>query len=361
MALAEDLNYNHAESEQAGVLLTNIGSPQAPTFWALRRYLAEFLSDPRIVELPRWLWLPILHAILLNLRPARSARLYRNIWTADGAPLTAMMRRQAAGLRERLAQWLGGPPPVALGMRYGQPSIAAGLRELRAGGARRIPIFPLFPQFSATTTGTSLDAAFAELRRWRWLPELRTLQHYHDHPAYLAALTESVRAFWAQHGRPRRLLFSFHGIPRGYSMRGDPYRGECQQTAELAAGQLGLSPDEWALSFQSRFGPAEWLKPYTDELLADWGRAGARDVQVICPGFSADCLETLDEIAREARHTFEAAGGRGFAYIPALNDRPAHLDALAAIAAPHLQGWADRREPKPALGRASLPMDVTDG
>lgn len=334
---------NPADAPQpaTGVLLANIGSPDAPTFPALRRYLAQFLGDPRIVEAPRWLWLPILHGLLLNVRPARSARLYRNIWGPEGAPLLAITRRQAAGLQARLSDRFDAPVRVTAGMRYGEPSIAAGLRDLRDAGARRILIFPLFPQYSASTTGSCLDAVFTELRRWRWLPEIRTVNHYPDHPAYLAALAASVERARAEHGRPQRLLFSFHGLPRSYARKGDPYETECRLTARLTAARLGLNEDAWALSFQSRFGPAEWLKPYTDETLEAWGRAGLDGVHVVCPGFAADCLETLDEIGREAKHTFESAGGRGFHYIPALNDEPAHLDALAEIAAAHLSGWRD--------------------
>lgn len=339
----------HTREAQVGVLVTNIGSPEAPTPPAVRRYLAEFLGDQRIVELPRWLWWPILHGVLLNIRPARSARLYRHIWTAEGAPLVAIARAQAAGLQARLADRLGAPVAVAVGMRYGRPSIAEGLHRLAAANARRVLVFPLFPQYSATTTATTLDAVFAALQRWRWMPELRTLQHYHDHPAYLDALTLSIREHWAAHGRPTRLLFSFHGIPESYFLKGDPYYCECQKTARLAAERLGLGEAEWAVSFQSRFGPARWLQPYTDHTLEAWGREGLSGVHVVCAGFSADCLETLDEIGRENRLLFEAAGGRGFSYIPALNTRPEHLEALAEIALPHLQGWGRAAPTHPQL------------
>ena len=325
-------------SPAIGVLLTNIGTPAAPTPAALRPYLAEFLSDPRIVELPRWLWLPVLHGVLLNVRPARSARLYQNIWTEQGSPLLITLRQQAEGLRRELGQRLGDRLSVAIGMRYGHPSIAEGLRELRAAGARRMLIFPLFPQYSATTTATTFDAVFDELQAWRWMPELRTISHYHDHPAYVTALAQSIRERWAAHGRSKYLVFSFHGIPRRYAEAGDPYQEECRTTARLVAGQLGLRDEEWRISFQSRFGPVEWLKPYTDDLLVELGRDGAQGAHVVCPGFSADCLETLDEIGREARHVFETAGGRGFHYIPALNDRPEHIAALVEIALSHLQG-----------------------
>ena len=329
-----------SQAPSIGILLTNIGSPTAPTASALRPYLAEFLGDRRIIEWPRWLWLPILHGIVLNTRPRRSARLYQKIWTDSGSPLLNVARQQAAGLAERLAALPGAAIRAAVGMRYGRPSIADGLRELREAGARRILVFPAFPQYSATTTATTLDAVFDELKTWRWLPELRTVNHYPDHPAYIDALAHSIREHWQQHGKPARLLISFHGIPKSYAAAGDPYPNECRQTAALIAERVGLAEGEWLVSFQSRFGPVEWLKPYTDQTLEDWGRAGMTGVNVICPGFSADCLETVDEIDREGRHTFEAAGGRNFSYIVALNNRPAHIEALAVIATENLKGWA---------------------
>jgi ferrochelatase len=322
-----------------GVLLANVGSPEAPTPEALRRYLAEFLADPRIIDWPRWLWLPVLHAIVLNTRPRRSARLYQRIWTADGSPQLATLRQQAAGVLSRLEGRLGAPVPVAVGMRYGQPSIAAGLRALRAAGARRVLVFPLFPQFSGTTTASTFDAVFAEVRRWPAPPELVHIQHYYDHPSYQRALAGSVQRFWAAHGRPERLLISCHGIPRRYAAAGDPYPQHCEATAEALARALDLAPDQWQLAYQSRFGPEAWLKPFTDKTLAAWGGAGLGRVDVVCPGFSADCLETLDEIAHECRRTFCEAGGGELRYIPALNAESAHLDALAEIAAEALEGW----------------------
>jgi ferrochelatase len=328
-----------------GVLLSNIGSPAAPTAAALRPYLAQFLGDRRIIELPRWLWLPVLHGVILNTRPARSARLYQNIWTEEGAPLLVMSRRQAEGLRQRLAARSPVPVVVRLGMRYGSPSIAAGLRELWEAGARRVLVFPLFPQYSATTTASVFDAVFEELTRWRWLPELRTVGGYHRHPGYIAALADSLREHWAGHGAPGRLLFSFHGLPQSYAIKGDPYLNECRETARWVAEALSLKETEWAVSFQSRLGPVEWLRPYTDETLAQWGRAGVRDVHVVAPGFAADCLETLDELGRENKHIFESAGGVGYHYIPALNDRPQHLDMLADITLNHLQGWEAMPDP----------------
>ena len=334
------------------MLLMNTGTPAAPTAAALRPYLAEFLGDPRIVELPRWLWLPVLHLAVLTTRPARSARLYARMWTGQGSPLLLTMRALAEALQAELSARAGQDLPVVVGMRYGQPSIAAGLRDLRARGAQRILALPLFPQYSATTTAAMFDAVFAELRRWRWMPELRTVAHYSAHPGYIAALADTIRAAWDAHGRPERLLFSFHGIPQSYSRKGDPYYSECQTTARQVAQALALADSEWQLAFQSRFGPAEWLRPYTDEVLREWGWAGHQSVHVLCPGFAVDCLETLDEIAHEGRKTYEAAGGQGFHYIPALNERADHIAALSAIALTHLAGWLTPPEtlkPGPAL------------
>ena len=323
-----------------GVLLTNVGSPAAPTPAALRSYLAQFLGDERVIEYPRWLWQPLLHGVILNTRPRRSARLYQRVWTADGAPLVVTMRRQAAGLEAALTT-NGAPVKVAVGVRYGEPSIPAALRELDAAGARRVLVLPLFPHYSATTTATSLDAVFDELKTWRRVPELRTVNRYGDHPLYIAALAASIGEAWARDGRPDRLLLSFHGIPRDYADKGDPYPDECRATAAALAAALGLGDGEWAATFQSRFGPSQWLQPYTDETLAEWGREGLRRVDAVCPGFSADCLETTDEIGHEGAETFTEAGGGELRYIPALNDRPDHIAALADVARQHLIGWLE--------------------
>ncbi len=318
-----------------GVLLTNVGSPAAPTTGALRAYLAQFLGDPRVIEYPRGLWLPLLHGVILNTRPRRSAELYRRVWTEDGSPLLAILRRQGAALQEML----GDSTRVAVGVRYGQPSIAAALRELDAGGARRILVLPLYPHYSATTTATSLDAVFDELKTWRRVPELRTVNQYYDHPAYIAALAASVREHWAAHGRPQRLLLSYHGIPQEYADQGDPYPRQCAATTALLVAALGLSEGEYAMTFQSRFGPSQWLLPATATTLAEWGREGLALVDALCPGFSADCLETIDEIAREGAHEFREAGGGELRYIPALNDRPDHVAALADLVRAHVGEW----------------------
>jgi ferrochelatase len=332
-------DFHHDGAECLGVLLTNLGTPDSCSRADVRRYLGEFLWDPRVVEIPRPLWWLVLKLVILNTRPRRSAAAYRRVWTDAGSPLLLISRQQEAALQEKLAQQPGYPVKVVLAMRYGNPSIAAGLQALRQAGARRILVLPLYPQYSATTTASTFDAVAAELRRWRWLPEMRFVNHYHDEPAYIGALAGSVQAYQAQHGTPDRLLMSFHGIPKDYFMAGDPYHCESHKTARLLAEKLGLDNTHWQLSFQSRLGPREWLRPYTDETLRKLAAEGVRRVQVICPGFSADCLETLEEIAMENRETFLKAGGETYEYIPCLNAEPAHIDMLAGLIAKHTGGW----------------------
>ncbi len=268
------------DAPAVGVLLVNVGSPEAPTAEALRPYLAEFLGDPRIIELPTWLWWPLLHGVLLKTRPRKSARLYQNIWGPEGSPLLANLRKQAVGLSVLLTASLQAPVAVEIGLRYGNPSIGAGLQRLRDQGAERILIFPLFPQYSATTTAAAFDAVFDELKQWRHVPALRTIQHYHDHPDYIRALAATVRETWQAEGRAQRLLFSFHGIPASYAAKGDPYPTECRTTATLLARELEIDDSEYSLTFQSRLGPVKWLQPYTDKTVQKWGRAGRGE----CPG-----------------------------------------------------------------------------
>lgn len=334
-------NFEHGQEPATGILLANLGTPDAPTPKALRRYLGEFLWDPRVIEIPRPLWWLILHGIILRVRPAQSARKYRKIWTEQGAPLLTISRRQAQAVALRLEQACDGPVRVALGMRYGNPSIACALRELRDAGIRRLLVLPLYPQYSAATTASAFDAVSRELSTWRWVPELRMIGSYHDDPGYIQALTRTVLDAWALHGQADRLLFSFHGLPSRNLLAGDPYHCLCHKTARLVAESLGLELHRWAVSFQSRFGRAEWLKPYTSELLTEWGRAGVKSVQVICPGFAADCLETLEEIAMENRNCFLQAGGERFHYIPALNDQPRHIQALVELILAHGNGWPE--------------------
>jgi ferrochelatase len=340
--------YRHGDVARIGVLLVNLGTPDAPDAPALKRYLAQFLWDPRVVEIPRPLWWAILHGVILNVRPKKSAAKYATVWTPDGSPLRVHTERQAAGVAARLARRHPGTPwSVRYAMRYGTPSIGAELAALRAEGCDRILLLPLYPQYAASTTASSFDAAFDALRTMRNVPELRLVKHFHDHPGYIAALARNVRAFWTTHGRgDGKLVMSFHGVPRFHLDRGDPYHCECRKTGRLLAEALGLRPDEWILTFQSRFGRAQWLEPYTQDTLERLPRDGVKAVDVVCPGFVADCLETLEEIAVENREAFEGAGGERFRYIPCLNASDPWLDAATDLALEHLHGWIDpdRRE-----------------
>ena len=337
--LPEQAERAHAQAPRTGVLLINLGTPDAPTPSAIRRYLAEFLRDRRVVDLPRPLWLPILYSFILPLRPRRLAHAYASIWEDDGAPLLVIGRRQADGLAAALTERFGESIPVALGMRYGNPSIERALSELEQAGARRILTLPLYPQYSASTTASSFDAVFAALSRRRWMPELRTVGAYHDHPGYIAALADRLRRHWNENGPGEHLLMSFHGVPQRYVLSGDPYYCQCRKTARLLAEALQLPAERWSVSFQSRFGREPWLQPYTDVRIVELARGGVRALDVVCPGFAADCLETLEEVAQRYRDDFLTAGGRRFEYVPALNDDAAHLQGLADLLQPHLQGW----------------------
>jgi len=318
-------------TSQTGVLLTNLGTPQAPTPAALRRYLREFLSDPRIVQAPRWLWYPILYGLILPRRAGISAALYQRIWTAQGSPLLVISQAQRAALAEELQRRSNLPMPVVLGMRYGEPSIVRALTELLTAGVRRLIVLPLYPQFSTATVSSTYDALNEALRRLSRLPELHLITDYHDESAYIAALAESIREHWQHEGRGEKLIFSFHGVPEKYRAQGDPYVEQCQRTVTLVAEQLQLAPDTYSMAFQSRFGPLPWVQPYLEPTLQTLARAGVHTVDVICPGFAADCLETLEEVSLRSAETFHAAGGSRLSYIPALNTRPAHIRALADI------------------------------
>ena len=333
--------FHHGTRERLGILVTNLGTPDAPEPGALRRYLKEFLWDPRVVEAPRPIWWLVLNGIILRTRPSRSAEAYRTVWTEEGSPLLTCSREQAAGLKARLADSLSAPVEVALGMRYGNPSIGSALQQLHALNVRRLLVLPLYPQYSASTTGSTFDALAATLMRWRWVPELRFVGRYHDEPGYVTALANSIREHWAAKGRGEHLVMSFHGVPRRYLDQGDPYHCQCHKTARLVAGALGLGESEWTCTFQSRFGKEEWLKPYTDEYIRALGRRGLKRIDVVCPGFSADCLETLEEIAVQNAEFFHEAGGETLSYVPCLNARPDHLDFLADLALRHLQGWPE--------------------
>ena len=320
---------------RAGVLLVNLGSPDAPTPEAVRRYLAEFLGDPRVIDVWRPLWWLILHGIILNTRPAKSAAKYARIWTDQGSPLLRVTERQAA----MVADLLDGDVLVVPAMRYGSPSISSCIEGLLADGVERVLVFPLYPQYSATTTASVFDAVTDAVRPRRHLPELRFVNRYHDEPAWISALAASVSEHWERNGRGEKLLMSFHGIPRRYAESGDPYGDECRRSGAAIAQALGLVDSAWQVTFQSRFGREEWLRPYTDETLAQLARDGVTSVDVVCPGFAADCLETLDEVAIEYREQFLMAGGERLHYIHALNERADHIAMLAQVIDRHLSGW----------------------
>jgi ferrochelatase len=333
-------DFEHGSTERLGVLLVNLGTPDAPTAAAVRRFLAEFLWDPRVVETPRLLWWLALHGVILRIRPARSAHAYRQIWTDKGSPLLLHSREIASGVQNRLMQRLRETTLVALGMTYGSPSIASALEQLRSAGARRLLVLPLYPQYSATTTASVFDRVTSILQGWRWLPELRFINNYHDEPAYIDAIANSVHQHWQTNGR-EHLLFSFHGAPRAQLLAGDPYHCQCRKTARLVTERLGLAPEEWTVSFQSRLGRGEWLRPYTDELLLKFASAGRKRVSMVCPGFATDNLETLEENAIRNRAAFLAAGGELFDYIPALNASPDHIAVLSDLVIQHAQGWPE--------------------
>jgi ferrochelatase len=348
--------FAHGRVPRVGVLLVNLGTPEAPTPAAVRRYLAEFLSDPRVVEIPRPLWWAILHGVILRVRPARSARKYAAIWGADGSPLLAHARRQRSLLQGSLALRLrsAGLPPdftaVELAMRYGSPGVAAALDRLRQAGCDRILVVPLYPQYAASTTASALDAVYAHARRLRRMPALRAIDSFHDDPGYVRALACGIHGYWVRNGRPDRLVMSFHGLPQRSLDLGDPYHCHCRKTARLLAEALGLDAREYVVTFQSRFGRAAWLRPYTQDTVTALAREGVGRVDVACPGFVADCLETLEEIGIEVKDAFLAAGGRQFHAIPCLNEEPAFIAALADLVWRNLQGWlapppdADARE-----------------
>jgi len=328
-------------TERIGILLVNSGTPEAPEPAAVRAFLARFLADPRVVELPRALWLPLLYGVVLPFRPARVARKYRRIWSDSGSPLRALTLGLSAGLAGVLAQRILAPLQVEVGMLYSAPDVQAALARLRAGGAQRLLVLPLFPQYCGATSGAAFDQVSAALRRLRWLPDLQLVADYHEHPGYIEALRASVMAHWDAHGRTSHLLISFHGIPERSGRQGDPYYSRCHVTARLLADELLLQEGEWSVSFQSRFGPAQWLKPYTQEVLSGMPARGVREVTVVCPGFAVDCLETLEEIAIENRALFMQAGGQRFDYVPALNDSAAHAQCLARLIAQRCQGWTE--------------------
>ncbi len=338
---------------KVGVLFLNLGTPDAPTPKALYRYLKEFLSDPRVIELPTWRRWLVLHLFVLPFRPKQSAELYKKVWTEEGSPLRTMTYRQASLLKEELSKRFEDDIEVEVGMRYGNPSIPHALSELKKRGVERLLVLPLYPQYSGTTTSSTFDAVFDELKKWRVVPELRTITSFYDDPDYIQALANSVRRKWEKEGEPEKLLISFHGIPQRYFTSGDPYYCHCQKTARLLAEALNLPKERYVVTFQSLFGKEEWLRPYTDETMKELGKSNLRCLDVVCPGFVSDCLETLEEVNELNRHFFLDAGGKEYRYIPCLNDDPELVSLLANLVSRHLQGWPITEQALSTVKRAS--------
>ena len=336
--------HTHGQAPRTAVLLCNLGTPEAPTAAALRVYLAEFLSDRRVVEIPKPIWWLILHGIVLRTRPAKSAAKYASIWSTEGSPLKVWTARQATMLRGWLGE-RGHRVTVRYAMRYGQPSIASELDALKAEGVTRVLILPAYPQYSGTTTASVFDAVYAWAQKTRAVPELRFVNHYHDDAGYIGALARRVKNHWQDHGRPDQLVMSFHGVPERTLHLGDPYHCECRKTGRLLAEKLGLRADQFILTFQSRFGRAKWLQPYTEPTLVALAHSGTKRVDVVCPGFTSDCLETLQEINQEARQAFLLAGGKEFHCIPCLNDQPEWISALCSVAERHMANWPTQAMP----------------
>jgi ferrochelatase len=341
-------DYQHGDQLKVGILLANLGTPDAPTAKALRPYLKQFLMDRRIVEIPRFIWWWILHCIILVVRPKKSAEKYAQVWMKEGSPLLVHAERQAQLLRGYLAQKVKSPFVVELGMSYGNPSMQSAIEKLKAQHCNKILLFPLYPQYAASSTAASLDTVWKTLLKMRNVPAIRTIKHYHDHPSYIKALAASINAYWMINGKPEKLVMSFHGVPKVHLTKGDPYHCECHKTARLLSEALGLNKDQYAVAFQSRFGKQEWLKPYLVNTLKDLGKAKTKRLDVICPGFSSDCLETLEEIAMEGKVIFQSNGGGEYHYIPALNENDAWIHAMTDIALENLGGWVSTEWDKQA-------------
>lgn len=341
MKYLNETNFSHGQAEKIGVLVANLGTPDDCDKKSVRRYLKQFLSDPRVVEAPRWLWWLFLNVILLNTRPKRTAKAYQSIWQENGSPLFNISKKQAEKLQQTLnTSHAQQPYHVELAMTYGKPSIESALLKLKQAGATKLLVLPLYPQYSGSTCAAVFDAVVDVLKTWRRIPEMRFINHYHDHPDYIDALAQSIKNHWATHQQAEKLVMSFHGIPQEYLENGDPYFCECHKTARLLANKLGLNEQQWIITFQSRLGPKQWLKPYTDLTLADLAsQQGVKSVDIVCPGFSADCLETLEEIAIENKETFISNGGEQYHYIPCLNDEPKHIDMMQNLVDQHAGSW----------------------
>jgi protoporphyrin/coproporphyrin ferrochelatase len=345
-------NHQHSEGPKTGILLLNLGTPDAPTAKSLRRYLAQFLMDRRVIEIPRFIWCWILHCIILVVRPKKSAEKYAQIWSSEGSPLLVHAQKQQKLFSGYLAQKIKSPFVVELGMTYGNPSIQGAIASLKQQHCDKILVFPLYPQYAASSTAAGMDAVWRVLMKIRNIPAIRSIKHYHDHPAYIYALAQHIRQYWMINGKPDQLVMSFHGVPRFHLDKGDPYHCECHKTARLLAEALELNKTQYQIAFQSRFGRQEWLKPYLASTLASLGKANTGRVDVICPGFSSDCLETLEEIAMEGKHIFQSNGGGQYHYIPALNENEAWIHAMTEIALENLHGWVSHEWDKNAHDQA---------
>tara|TARA_Y100000590_G_scaffold122116_1_gene139784 strand:+ start:1039 stop:2064 length:1026 start_codon:yes stop_codon:yes gene_type:complete len=331
-------NYEHGSDDKTGVLITNLGTPDAPKRKELKKYLNQFLSDPRVIEIPKFIWQLILQLVILQIRPSKSAAAYKKIWTENGSPLLDISIRQLNAIKNKLSK--SDPNMViALGMRYGNPSIENALKKLQSQHVRRLLILPLYPQYCAATTGSTFDAVTNVLQKWRWIPEVRFINQYFEEKSYIKVLSNSIKKFWIKNKKPEKIIFSYHGIPKRYLTSGDPYHCFCLKTTRLVKEYMQLNDEDVMTTFQSRFGRAEWLQPYTSETLKELPKQNIKNIHIISPGFSADCLETLEELEEENKEYFLKAGGASYNYISCLNDSQEHIDFISELITKHTQGW----------------------
>ena len=331
-------NYEHGSNEKIGVLITNLGTPDAPNKKELKVYLNQFLSDPRVIELPKILWQIILKLVILQIRPSKSAEAYKQIWTDKGSPLLDIANRQLNKIQSSFSS-KNENIVFEVGMRYGNPSIPDALLKLQKKQVRRLLVLPMYPQYCAATTGSTFDEVTNVLQKWRWIPEMRFINQYFEEKNYIEALSNSIKSFWKKTSKPQKIIFSYHGIPKRYLTNGDPYHCFCLKTTRLVKEYMGLSDDEIMTTFQSRFGREEWLKPYTSETLKELPKQGIKNIHIISPGFSSDCLETLEELEEENKEYFMESGGENYHYIPCLNDHDDHIDVFVNLIKKHTQGW----------------------
>ena len=334
-------NYKHGKKEKIGILITNIGTPDKPNKEALKTYLKEFLSDPRVIEIPKLIWQAILRLIILNLRPQKSAKLYKSIWKKEGGPLLVMLEKQRRGIKKVLQNKLKNIK-IEIGMRYGNPSIKLGLERLKSKSCRKILVLPLYPQYCAATTGSTFDKVTEILRKWRWIPEIRFVNNYFEESMYIECLVKSIKESWKKFGKTQKLIFSYHGVPKKYLLKGDPYYCFCQKTTRLVAERMKLKKKDYITTFQSKFGPGEWLQPYTDKTLEELPKKGIKKIHILSPGFSSDCLETLEELEVQNKENFLSSGGERYNYIKCLNDDPQHLKMLGFLILNHIKGWPEK-------------------